>query len=103
MLVADPKTRFALTAKSTVSRAETIAIYAREIDAAYAAVEEGTSSDSLPDICDHVGILKYIRQVVSEIAGKDVPDEADLFDSGEYLGRSAVDIFDYILFQVWIL
>ncbi|OBZ78304.1 L-aminoadipate-semialdehyde dehydrogenase large subunit [Grifola frondosa] len=82
VLVADPQRRFALSDKGTVRRQETLAIYAEEIQNAYAKLENGTIIGKLPEEGDEDGTLRYIRGVVKDVLGKKVEDHVDLFAIG---------------------
>ncbi|OCH87211.1 acetyl-CoA synthetase-like protein [Obba rivulosa] len=82
VLVADPNKKFVLSDKATVRRQETLRLYELEIEQAYDRLEQGTSTHVLPAADDDEGALAYIRRVVGELLGKDVQDDANLFDYG---------------------
>ncbi|KAJ7161038.1 hypothetical protein C8R46DRAFT_1284963 [Mycena filopes] len=93
ILVATPSKPFALTDKQSLNRKLTLSLYADEIAAAYARVEEGEYGEevavvTLPEggfaMDDAGGIAEYIEAVVGAVLEPRAPlaPDADLFDAG---------------------
>ncbi|KAJ6492940.1 acetyl-CoA synthetase-like protein [Mycena vitilis] len=89
VLVAAPTKPFVLTDKQTLNRNRTLGLYAEEIDAVYAHVEEGGYEEvALPEAGfsphDADGITSYVQAVVRTILPdqKSVALDDDLFDAG---------------------
>ncbi|KAG2125486.1 hypothetical protein DEU56DRAFT_568857 [Suillus clintonianus] len=73
---------FVLTDKGTIRRYETLALYSKEIQEAYAALESGFPLRPLPLKDDHKGILMYIKAIAACVLGVEVAVEDDLFSRG---------------------
>ncbi|OCH93203.1 acetyl-CoA synthetase-like protein [Obba rivulosa] len=82
VLIAPTWKPFILSDKATVRRHETLNQYEAEIEDAYAKLESGAGGDPLPDVDDDEGALTYVRNLVKGLIGKDVDDDANLFDHG---------------------
>ncbi|KAG2341880.1 acetyl-CoA synthetase-like protein [Suillus weaverae] len=82
VVLGNPEKPFVLTDKGTIRRHETLALYSKEIQDAYAALEAGFSSRPLPLQDDHKGILMYIQEIAARVLGVEVAVEDDLFSRG---------------------
>ncbi|KAG2141129.1 uncharacterized protein EDB93DRAFT_1252601 [Suillus bovinus] len=82
VVLGDPKKPFVLTDKGTIRRHETLALYSKEIQEAYAALESGTPFRPLPLKDDDEGILMYIQAIASRVLGVEPAVEDDLFSRG---------------------
>ncbi|EIW79977.1 acetyl-CoA synthetase-like protein [Coniophora puteana RWD-64-598 SS2] len=83
IIVASPSKPFTYTAKSTARRQAIIDTYEEEIEKAYAAAHDSTQS-SIPPPAEwgQAQTLAFVRKIVYSVLGKEVPDEADLFQHG---------------------
>ncbi|KAF7321108.1 Acetyl-CoA synthetase-like protein [Mycena chlorophos] len=89
VLVADPKRPFVQTDKRSIARKQTLALYEKDIDAAYIRSEEGGFEEvPVPEggfaSSDVDGITGYVKSVISTILGTtyDIALDKDLFEVG---------------------
>ncbi|KAG2039364.1 hypothetical protein BDR03DRAFT_951757 [Suillus americanus] len=82
VILGNPKKPFVLTDKGTIRRHETLALYSKEIQEAYEALESGFPFRPLPLKDDHKGILIYIQEIAARVLGVEVAVEDDLFSRG---------------------
>ena len=83
ILFASPNKPFLLTPKGTVSRPRTLDAYANEVDAIYEAAEEAAKTDLvMPENLDISSLQIYVRDLVQEVSGRELIQDADLFTQG---------------------
>ena len=83
ILVAKPTKPFSYTAKGTVRRGVVLEAYRDEIDALYSAVEASTQVNTPPPRqWRNYEATQFVRSCVTEIIGRKVPDDADIFQHG---------------------
>ncbi|KZS90163.1 acetyl-CoA synthetase-like protein [Sistotremastrum niveocremeum HHB9708] len=83
IIIASPNRPFALTDKGTVRTKVTIALYEKEIEAAYKALSDAQQSDwDLPSTFDFTGIQEFLRNVLRGTLGHDVREDDDFFSQG---------------------
>lgn len=68
--------------KGSIKTKDTIALYADEIDAAYASLEAESGEELVKDIETPEQIEGYVRDAVNKIAGRPIGDADDFFESG---------------------
>ncbi|KAA1470119.1 acetyl-CoA synthetase-like protein [Dentipellis sp. KUC8613] len=84
LLVASPNKPFVLTDKNSVKTKDTLALYADEIEQAYANLETDASSDvPIPQTFDAPSLRAFVKELISLVVGRaDVEDDANLFENG---------------------
>ncbi|KZS89154.1 acetyl-CoA synthetase-like protein [Sistotremastrum niveocremeum HHB9708] len=83
ILVADPDRPFAFTDKRTVRGKTTLALYKKEIDAAYKNLEGSESPEwEIPRTFDAQSIQTFIATVVRSVLAREVNETEDLFAQG---------------------
>ncbi|CAE6475175.1 unnamed protein product [Rhizoctonia solani] len=88
LIFVDPSRPLPRTPKGTIPRAAAWKLYANEIDAMYAALEQNIDADALPEFqppetwADPVVVSAWITERAEDILGWDVDPTADLFQQG---------------------
>ncbi|KZS89164.1 acetyl-CoA synthetase-like protein [Sistotremastrum niveocremeum HHB9708] len=83
VLVANPGRPFALTDKGTVRAKITLALYEKEIEAAYTNLEESANSKwELPAAFDEGSVQNFLSNVIGDILACEVNESDDLFAQG---------------------
>jgi len=83
IIVSIPSKPFTYTAKNTARRQAIIDSYSDEIEKAYADAQESAQSNiASPSVWDDTQTLTFVRQTVSSVLGREVSDDADIFQLG---------------------
>lgn len=83
ILIQNPSKLFVLTEKHSIKNKETLALYAEEIDLAYANLEGGsTVAVPLPIRFDYETVVVFVEAVVTKISGLKLARDANLFQHG---------------------
>lgn len=83
ILVTSPDKPFMYTAKGSTRRGAILNQYEAEINSCYEEVERSATVDT-PELKDFgaESVRNFIRQVVTSVMDKQVPDDVDIFQSG---------------------
>ncbi|OJA12839.1 hypothetical protein AZE42_04249 [Rhizopogon vesiculosus] len=100
-VLANPKKPFVLTDKGTIRRHETLVLYSKEIQEAYAALESGDPFTDLPSKYDDQGVLMYIKEIAARVFGVEVAVHDDLFACG--MDSLSATNFNAYLTPLWKL
>ncbi|KAF8311061.1 acetyl-CoA synthetase-like protein [Clavulina sp. PMI_390] len=91
VILAKPTKPFTFTGKGSIRKRAVVEEYTEEIDAAYAALEAGTSTDvEAPATWDKESTLDYVRKVVHKVMEAKVEDGDDIFQHGSDSLQSTV-------------
>ena len=85
IVLAAPSRPFQITAKGTPRRHAVLESYAQDIDAAYAAFENGPAPSAGSQARGEISIhdaLEIVREQVHSNIGPNIPDDANIFDVG---------------------
>jgi hypothetical protein len=85
IVLAAPSRPFQVTAKGTPRRHAVLESYAEDIDAAYAAFDNGAAPSAVSHALGEISMqdaLEIVREQVHSIIGPNITDDANLFDAG---------------------